>query len=95
MGIPNPSPTQGQGSSRSQYPPITTLKQEQYSPALATNAILGAGIGVGSGGIGMGPITPDSTGSSSDWNYGNIHERAAEYVQAPLWGDNTLGSFVN
>lgn len=77
---------QAQGSSRSsQYPPLTNLKQEPFSPALGTNGVLAAGVGATSGG-GMGPFTPDSTGSSSDWNYGNMHERAAEYVQAPLWG---------
>ena len=31
------------------------------------------------------PITPDSS-SSSEWNYGNIAERAVQYVHAPLWG---------
>jgi hypothetical protein len=41
----------------------------------------------------LGPITPDSTGSSSgDWNFGNIADRAAEYVQAPLWGDGGVGT---
>ncbi|RMZ80316.1 hypothetical protein DV738_g2883, partial [Chaetothyriales sp. CBS 135597] len=35
----------------------------------------------------LGPITPDSTGSSSgDWNYANLTERSSEYVQPPLWG---------
>ncbi|EXJ93428.1 hypothetical protein A1O1_01820 [Capronia coronata CBS 617.96] len=78
---------QGQGSSRSQYPTLTSLKQEPFSPALGTSAILSAGAG-------MGPITPDSTASSSDWNYGNMHERAAEYIQAPLWGDSNLNGFA-
>ncbi|KAL2416598.1 hypothetical protein ABEF95_006395 [Exophiala dermatitidis] len=97
------SPSQGQGQDRQsqsqQYPPppqplqgVTNLKQEPFSPALATSGIL-AGAG-GGGMVGPGPITPDSTGSSSDWNYGNIHERAAEYVQAPFWGDSNLGGFA-
>ena len=30
-------------------------------------------------------ITPDSS-SSSEWNYGNLAERAGQFVQAPLWG---------
>ncbi|KAK5941180.1 hypothetical protein PMZ80_006457 [Knufia obscura] len=33
----------------------------------------------------MGPFTPDSTGGDT-WNYGNITERALEYVQPGLWG---------
>jgi hypothetical protein len=46
-----------------------------------------------SGGLGLGPITPDSTGSSSgDWNFGNVADRAAEFVQAPLWGEHGVGS---
>ncbi|EXJ91846.1 hypothetical protein A1O3_00396 [Capronia epimyces CBS 606.96] len=95
-GIPattSPTQTQAQLSSRSQYPTLSTLKQEPFSPALGTSGILGTGAGINSG-VGMGPITPDSTGSSGDWNYGNIHERAAEYVQAPLWGDSNLGGFA-
>ncbi|KEF63868.1 uncharacterized protein A1O9_01846 [Exophiala aquamarina CBS 119918] len=88
----NPNATQG---SPSQYPLVTTLKQEPYSPGMGSNAILSTGVGLPVGGVGMGPITPDSTSSSADWNYGNLHERAAEYVQAPLWGDNTLGGYVN
>ena len=31
------------------------------------------------------PVTPESTGSG-DWNYGNMNERAAEFVQPALWG---------
>ncbi len=86
-----------QTQSKSLYPGITNLKQEPYSPALATSGILGvgsAGMGMGSGGMSMGPITPDSTGSSSDWNFNNLHERAAEYVQAPLWGDGGAGTYM-
>ena len=33
----------------------------------------------------MGPFTPDSSGGDQ-WNYGNITERALEYVQPGLWG---------
>jgi hypothetical protein len=93
----SPSQTQAQPiSSLSQYPGIAGLKQEPYSPALASTGVLGNSVGsVGSGGVGMGPITPDSTGSSSDWNFTNMHERAAEFVQAPLWGDAGLSGFVN
>ncbi|KAK5229169.1 hypothetical protein LTR99_008618 [Exophiala xenobiotica] len=89
----NPSQTQ----SKSLYPGVTNLKQEPYSPALGTSGILGVGtpgMGMGSGGMSMGPITPDSTGSSSDWNFNNLHERAAEYVQAPLWGDGGVGTYM-
>jgi hypothetical protein len=32
------------------------------------------------------PATPESSGSSGEWNYGNLGERAAEYVQPPIWG---------
>ena len=32
------------------------------------------------------PATPESSGSSGEWNYGNLGERAAEYVQPALWG---------
>ncbi|EXJ76602.1 uncharacterized protein A1O5_01110 [Cladophialophora psammophila CBS 110553] len=80
-------------SRSSQYPPLSGVKEETYSPSLnTTNTILGLG---GSNGMGsMGPITPDSTGSSGDWNFGNMHERAAEYVQAPLWGEGAMGSFT-
>ena len=95
----NPSPTHGQPpSSLSQFNPMPPLKQEPFQPGLGTNGAFGVGnvgMGVGSGGIGMGPITPDSTGSSGDWNFGNMHERAAEYVQAPLWGDAGLGGWVD
>jgi hypothetical protein len=31
------------------------------------------------------PATPESSSSSTEWNYGNLPERAAEYVQPPLW----------
>ena len=31
------------------------------------------------------PVTPESSGSSGDWNYTNMVERANEYIQAPLW----------
>jgi Fungal specific transcription factor domain len=31
------------------------------------------------------PATPESSGSG-EWNYGNLGERAAEYVQPALWG---------
>jgi hypothetical protein len=31
------------------------------------------------------PATPDSS-SSGDWNYANLGERAAEYVQPGIWG---------
>jgi len=63
------------GAPRGQYTPITNLSQEPYSPAMS----IGAGMNVG-------PITPDSTASSSDWNYTNMTERALEYVQPALWG---------
>ncbi|RVX66451.1 hypothetical protein B0A52_09681 [Exophiala mesophila] len=90
---PEVNTAQGQSSTRSQYPSILNVKAEPYSPALPTT-IASSNMGMGLGAVGMGPITPDSTGSSSDWNLGNLQERAAEYVQAPLWGDNTLGSYV-
>ncbi len=32
------------------------------------------------------PATPESSGSSGEWNYGNLGERAAEFVQPALWG---------
>ena len=90
------------------YPPLsstsTNVKQEtNYSPtfnststsAVSTNGLLGSAgssSSAMSGGLGLGPITPDSTGSSSDWNFGNIADRAAEFVQAPLWGEGGVGS---
>ena len=50
---------------------IPNLNSESFSP----------------GGVGnMNPITPDSTGSASDWNYGNMPERALEFVSPALWG---------
>jgi hypothetical protein len=92
----SPTATQSAHANRTQYP-FTTIKDEPYSPAMASastnHAILGSGIGLG--GLNGGPITPDSTGSSGEWNYGNMQERAAEYVQAPLWGDGgSLGGYV-
>ncbi|KAI1615534.1 hypothetical protein EDD37DRAFT_500688 [Exophiala viscosa] len=83
--------SQTQSNLRCAFPGLANLKQEPYSPALATSGILSGNSGM-SGGMGLGPITPDSTGSS-DWNFGNLHERAAEFVQAPLWGDAGVGSF--
>lgn len=35
---------------------------------------------------GLSAITPDSTSSSSEWNYGNMTERALEFVSPALWG---------
>lgn len=32
------------------------------------------------------PATPESSESSGEWNFGNMGERAAEYVQPALWG---------
>lgn len=87
----NPNASQGP---QSQYVGVPSLKQEPYSPGMGSNATLAVNVGLPLGGVGMGPITPDSTGSSGDWNYGNLHERAAEYVQAPLWGDNALGGYA-
>ncbi|KIX92508.1 uncharacterized protein Z520_11828 [Fonsecaea multimorphosa CBS 102226] len=84
-------------SRSSQYPPLSGAQEETYSPSLNTsNTILGLGGGTTLANMGssLGPITPDSTGSSGDWNFGNMHERAAEYVQAPLWGDSGMGSFL-
>lgn len=89
-GISSSSPPTS--ASRSQYPPLPNVKPEPYSPALATTGV--TGVGGAMGGMTMGPITPDSTSSSSDWNYGNMHERAAEFVQAPLWGEGGLGAFM-
>lgn len=88
--------SQNQSNLRTGLPSLGNFKQEPYSPALATSGILtgNSGMSVSSGGMGLGPITPDSTGSSSDWNFGNLHERAAEFVQAPLWGDGGVGSYL-
>lgn len=95
----SPTQTQLHASSRAPYPTMANMHQDpSYSPALGTGGILGAsgvGMGAGSSGHSMGPITPDSTSSSNDWNFGNVHERAAEFVQAPLWGDGGIGGFVN
>ncbi|OAP61621.1 hypothetical protein AYL99_03824 [Fonsecaea erecta] len=91
---PSSSPTIQSRSS--QYPPLSGIKEE-FSPSLNTNnTILGLGASTTMANItsSMGPITPDSTGSSGDWNFGNMHERAAEYVQAPLWGDGGIGGFL-
>ncbi|OAL38148.1 hypothetical protein AYO20_02600 [Fonsecaea nubica] len=85
------------GSRSSQYPPLHHIKEEDaYPPLNTSNTILGLGGSTTLTGMGtsMGPITPDSTGSSGDWNFGNMHERAAEYVQAPLWGEGGIGSFL-
>ena len=78
LNHPPPPPQQ------SQYPPITNLKLEPYSPSLTH--VVNNGTTMQSSGGGIGPITPDSTGSSSDWHFGNIIERASEYVQPALWG---------
>jgi Fungal specific transcription factor domain len=32
------------------------------------------------------PSTPESNSSSVEWNYGNLGERAAEYIQPAIWG---------
>ena len=32
------------------------------------------------------PATPESSNSSGEWNYNNLGERAAEYIQPALWG---------
>ncbi|EXJ60551.1 hypothetical protein A1O7_04704 [Cladophialophora yegresii CBS 114405] len=74
-------------------PSVSAIKQEAYSPSLATSSTNGLLGGMSSGTGSLGPITPDSTGSSSgDWNFGNIADRAAEYVQAPLWGEGGVGT---
>ena len=88
----NTTQSQTPSNARSVFPGLANLKQEPFSPALATSGILSGNSGM-SGGMGLGPITPDSTGSG-DWNFGNLHERAAEFVQAPLWGDGGVGSYL-
>jgi len=62
--------------SRAQYPALANVKQEPFSPTMGGSRTIN--------GMNMGPITPDSTGSS-EWNL-NIMERASEYVQPALWG---------
>ena len=52
---------------------ISNLKTENFSPQSAGVASLSA-------------ITPDSSGSAGDWNYGNMPERALEFVSPALWG---------
>ena len=76
MALPTVKATGG----RLQYPlpPMNTMKQEPYSPNLGNVQAMA--------GQGLGPYTPDSTGSSGDWNYANLMERSAEYVQPPMWG---------
>ena len=76
MAMPTVKATGG----RLQYPlpPMNTMKQEPYSPNLGNVQAMA--------GQGLGPYTPDSTGSSGDWNYANLMERSAEYVQPPMWG---------
>lgn len=77
MMMPNTSLPSG----RLQYPlpPMRTPKQEPYSPSVGSVQAFAAGQG-------LGPFTPDSTGSSGEWNYGNLMERSMEYVQPPMWG---------
>ena len=74
-------------------PPMNTsagvMKPEPYSPTvsglMAPSALGGLNTAVST----FGPVTPDSTGSGSasagDWNYGNLKERGAEYIQPALW----------
>ena len=89
-GLP---PSSTSPTTQSRYPPLPLpagIKQEAYSPTITTSA--NSLLNGMSNTLGPGPITPDSTGSSSgDWNFGNIADRAAEYVQAPLWGDGGGG----
>lgn len=53
------------------------------TPAGGIGGFVGAGA-LGRDGLVM-PVTPESS-SSGEWNYGNMFDRAAEYIQAPLWG---------
>ena len=83
-----PAPTMN-SAGRLQYPlpPLAAAVKQEYSPGLGMMPLGGpGGLGTGSGGPGLGPITPDSTGSSGDWNYANLQERSLEYVQPALWG---------
>ncbi|KAL9110725.1 MAG: hypothetical protein Q9227_004717 [Pyrenula ochraceoflavens] len=70
--------------------------QQQYAPSQTLAAPpKSAGkdsIGGGGGGAGMTaamgmatPVTPESSSSGGEWNYGNMVERAGEFIQAPLW----------
>jgi hypothetical protein len=49
--------------------------QGQYNPTVGMMAL----------NTELGPITPNSTGSASEWNLGNLRERGAEYIQPALW----------
>ena len=70
-----------------QLPPL--MKQEQYSPGISNmnapaSALGGLNVNLAHATAG-GPITPaDSTGSG-EWNYANLKERGAEYIQPGLW----------
>ncbi len=67
-------------------PPMKLVKPEQYSPSVS--GLMGP-CALGGLTTNLGPITPDSTGSGSasagEWNYGNLKERGAEYIQPALW----------
>ncbi len=44
-----------------------------------------SGVGMMSINTELGPITPNSTGSAGDWNYDNLKQRGAEYIQPAIW----------
>ena len=75
-----------QHQSQQPLPPMKLMKPEQYSPTVSG---LMAPSALGGLNTNLGPITPDSTGSGSasagEWNYGNLKERGAEWIQPALW----------
>lgn len=72
-------------------PPLSVSGQPGYSSATDQNNAMtmsqqnAAVMMLGAGKDHATAITPDSS-SSSEWNYGNLAERAGQFVQAPLWG---------
>ena len=72
--------------SQQPLPPIKLIQPEPYSPTVSG---LMAPSALGGLNTNLGPITPDSMGSGSasagEWNYGNLKERGAEWIQPALW----------
>ena len=67
---------------------LVGVKKEPYSPTVGgAMAVPPPGAPTSAAMAGLGPITPDSAGSttSGEWGYDRLAERANGYVQPPIW----------